>query len=85
MYYVTWLVDQAQEISKFCRNLCHDPSLKQNNVKVNPFALELPVSTHVDPRPFYPLWHHQFSKCPAREKKIEARKAKKEGRRESEK
>ena len=35
---VTWLVDQAQEISKFCRNLCHDPSLKQNNVKVNPFA-----------------------------------------------
>ena len=55
MYYVTWLVDPAQEISKFCQNLCHDPSLKQNNIKVNPFALELPVSTRADPRPFYPL------------------------------
>ena len=27
---------------------------------INPFAPEPPVTARADPRPFYPLWRHQF-------------------------
>ena len=29
-------------------------------IYINPFAPEPPVTAHADPRPFYPLWRHQF-------------------------
>ena len=29
--------------------------------KINPFAPELPVTAHADPRPFYCLWCHQHN------------------------
>ena len=36
------------------------PEELANQLAINPFAPEPPVTARADPGPFYPLWCHQF-------------------------